>query len=178
MKNFLCLLLLSWTLSAVTAKTIAKHHKAINDQPVNFSVIQAENYDYSSGSDNYTDCTPNIVVGKLGYGGTLGYYDVDFGNGADGIAIDFSNNAVGSTFAIQVKLDSKDNVENWIELEPVKTDSWCDIRQLTPDAAVTLTTGVHHVYLVIYIDNITSEGPRIDSFALAKFPDQIPKMQD
>ncbi|GAB6024120.1 hypothetical protein CHUAL_008830 [Chamberlinius hualienensis] len=173
LKMIINFILTSLAISAAMANPVETNVMTHAIKPGAFATIQAENYNYTTGCHLYKDC--NVVnVGDLGNGGIVGYYDVDFGqnSGPNNIAFRYANDASGSQFTVEVKIDSKDNPNNFVVLNPVKTDSWCDFRQIQADDGYPgdPLTGLHHVYFVFYVDDISSDGPDFDSFALIQEP--------
>ncbi|GAB6024123.1 hypothetical protein CHUAL_008833 [Chamberlinius hualienensis] len=169
MKIIISFILMNLAISTAIANLVKSDVIRRNIKPEAVAVIQAENYNYTTGCHLYKDCD-EMLVGDLGYGGIMGYYDVDFGqSGAiNNIFIRYANLASGSQFYIQVKIDDKDNPENFVLLLPSKTDSWCDFRQISAqhEYVGNPITGLHRVYFVFYMDSINSDGPTFDSFAL------------
>ncbi|GAB6024121.1 hypothetical protein CHUAL_008831 [Chamberlinius hualienensis] len=166
MKIIISFILMSLAISAA----IANPEKPNAIKPEAFTTIQAENYNYTTGCKLYSNCSTTFI-GNLRYGGIVGYYDVDFGqmDTINNVIIRYANVASGSEFQILVKIDSKDNPENFVDLTVSKTDSQCDFRQIsavTPYDTTTPINGLHHVYFVFYMNDINSDGPTFDSFAL------------
>ncbi|GAB6024122.1 hypothetical protein CHUAL_008832 [Chamberlinius hualienensis] len=170
MKMITSFILTSLVISAAMANPVETNVMTHAIKPGAFATIQAENYNFTTGCHFYNDCE-TVLVGDLGNGGIVGYYDVDFGQntGPNNIIVRYANQATGSQFRIEVKIDTQDNLDNFVVLTPVKTDSWCDFRQISADTPYDTTspiTGLHHVYFVFYVDDISSDGPTFDSFAL------------
>ncbi|GAB6024118.1 hypothetical protein CHUAL_008828 [Chamberlinius hualienensis] len=158
--GFICMFV-GWT--TLAAKAIGHPVNKIEERT--FSLIQAETCAIIGGI--FDDCG-TTSVGNLGYGGMVGCYDVDFGTGANDIIINYSNNATGSQFIVQAKLDNKDDPENFLTFSLSNNGSWCNYFEAIADSpSPEPTTGVHHVYFIFYMDLISSEGPHFDAFALA-----------
>ncbi|GAB6024116.1 hypothetical protein CHUAL_008826 [Chamberlinius hualienensis] len=117
----------------------------------------------------YFDGSEVIAAGNLGYGGILGYYDVNFGDGANNINVVYASPTQGSESKIEILLDNKDSGETFLTLTVERTDSWCDFRQVTAEDETTIDptpTGFHRLYFIFYPDQINNPGIDFDSFAL------------
>ncbi|GAB6024119.1 hypothetical protein CHUAL_008829 [Chamberlinius hualienensis] len=120
----------------------------------------------NANSSKYDDCG-SIVIGELGDGSVMTCYNVDFGTGANNMIVDYSNNAEGTKFTAQVKIDDLNNPETFLSLSFGKTDTWCDFRQIQSSTpSTTIPTGIHNIYFIFSVDNESSEGLDVSNFVL------------
>ncbi|MDF7801630.1 carbohydrate-binding protein [Pontiellaceae bacterium B1224] len=110
-----------------------------------FAIFEAEEYDDQSGvsTQNCSDTGGGLNVQAIKNGDWCAYYDVDFGEGADGFQARVASNTSGGS--IEIRLDSPtgtligtcivDNTTGWQIWETVST-------------TVSGASGVHDLYLV------------------------------
>ncbi|GAB6024134.1 hypothetical protein CHUAL_008844 [Chamberlinius hualienensis] len=163
MKLVVCSLLL---LAVIVKANVIPKKQSEDVMPMVYPIIQAENYNYSSGSTTKNDCG-STAVGNLRNGGMLRYDNVDIGvNPATRMRIRFSNKALG--LLTTLRLYTEHPVTGALPIVSIlapRTNDWCDLAQTLPQTmAITLLGSYSSLYLTFTTTDPSSEGIDLDWF--------------